>query len=81
MTARMSKKYVEDHQVKVHTAESWGRSVAYHVLDDAARSMGKEEVEEVTVNGTFHVSPVEPEGCIRICLKTPFGVICFHQPI
>lgn len=77
MPNTMNQKYIEDHMLHVHTPESWGRSVAYQVLAEAAKEIGSNDVEATSVTATFHVSPIEALGCIQICA---WGV-CVHVSV
>jgi hypothetical protein len=81
MPATMNQKYIRDHQLHLHTPDSWGRAIAYQVLTDAGKSIGPKEVETAVLTGTFHVSPIEALGCIEVCYDTPIGPICLHVEI
>lgn len=78
MAPTMNKKYIKDHMSQIHTPDSWGRAIIYHMLSESAESIGEKSVSSATVNGVFHVSPVEPTGCIQLCYETPIGPICVH---
>jgi len=77
MPKTFNQEYIEEHMLHVHTPESWGRSIAYQIMKEAAEDVGGKDVDSATVNGTFHVAPIEALGCIRIC---GFG-ICVHLPL
>jgi hypothetical protein len=90
--AKLTKKYIEDHLVGTHTEESWARAINELVLRSAIAQLGDGSAEEVAVDATFRVKPVEAietsaDGKVttRLCIETcvvvsPSGLeVCFHK--
>lgn len=76
----LTTKYIEEHAANVHTAESFGRSIADAALKAAYAAAAKAggSIPNFQMDGKFEVEAFEPLGCIRICVNTPFGRFCYH---
>ena len=75
----LTKSYIEDHMVALHTQDLWARQVCADVLNAAMQQLGDKPANNLAVDGKFSVSPiVPPEGversaCIRVCVSVGDG--------
>lgn len=76
----LTPEYIDEHLDQVHTADSFGRSLAYHILSAAKRTADGRSTE-ISVDCKATVSPIERSGCIRVCVDTPIGVVCYHVKV
>lgn len=77
---KLTKKYIDAHSSEVHTHESFARLLVDILLKEAWEKVGDEGVEEFSTNLEFKVTPFEPKGCIRICVRRADGSWwCVHQ--
>ena len=71
----LTRNYIEDHMVALHTQDLWARQVCADVLNAAINQLGDKSAKDLAVDGKFTVSPVvPPEGarrstCIRVCVS------------
>lgn len=76
----LTTKYIEEHAANVHTADSFGRGIADAALkaafDAATREGGA--IDRFQTDAQLSVEAFEPLGCIRVCVNTPFGRLCYH---
>ena len=76
----LTAEYIDEHLDQVHTADSFARSFAYQMLTAAKEKVG-DKSSEVTMDCKVSVSPIEKFGCIRVCVNTPIGRICYHVKV
>ncbi|TCU52744.1 hypothetical protein EDF58_1142 [Novosphingobium sp. PhB57] len=74
-TQALTAEYIDDHQVRVHTPESFGRALIYAALESAK---GNTDGSKGTFDFKGTVTAITSVGCVRICVGTPWGTICTH---
>lgn len=78
--------YIRDHLARVHSYDSFARSLSDQILRSAARKLekgGNKAAKEVVLSLTATITPtvIEREKkCVQVCLTDPDGEIeiCFH---
>ena len=77
--AKLTETYIQDRLQRVHTYESFARTIVYDVLADAKSRVkgGKENFKSVLA---ITISPiVTPQReCVQVCAETPRGIVCVH---
>lgn len=77
---QLTPEYIDDHLHRIHTADSFGRGLCYMILS-AAKERADGRTPEISIDCTATVAPIESMGCIRICVDTPFGRLCYHAEV
>lgn len=68
--ASLTKKYIDEHALKVHDYNSFGRALVEKVLLEASNKLENEEtsVDEVEFDVKVKIQPYEPENCTVIVI-------------
>ena len=69
--SKLTKEYVRDHMVDLHSYESFGRSLLeqiMHCADTKLESMGG-EADKIELDAKIVVEPYKPEGCTEITVN------------
>lgn len=89
MTASLTSDYLWDHQDEVakggmrSSAEEFGDALIDAILEMARQQLGAESTDEINLEVSVRVRPVEVEaplgGCVEICVGGPPVWVCYHR--
>tara|TARA_R110002094_G_scaffold9169_10_gene18806 strand:- start:5961 stop:6215 length:255 start_codon:yes stop_codon:yes gene_type:complete len=77
---KLTVQYLDEHSGDLHTPESFGRGLIAMAMQAARAQLAKagDGKESVTLACSIEMTPFQALGCIRICVNTPVGVVCYH---
>lgn len=82
MKTNLTAQYVDEHSGDIHTYESFGRGVIAAIIGSAREALAsKVDADSVDFDAQVSITPFTALGCLRICINTPLGRICFHKNI
>ncbi|KJD38051.1 hypothetical protein [Paenibacillus polymyxa] len=68
MAIQLTSEYIDNHMLKIHNYDSFGRALVEYLLNEAAKQTGTGAHNEIVLNEKIVISPVEALGCMKVVI-------------